>query len=279
MTEHASAPTGILCWRQDRPSPVLAIAPHAGHQVRDELLPSMVASEAQRLTEEDPGTDRLLRPFPVAIWTQTSRFEVDLNRPRHSSAYTTPDTCWGIRLYDELPTEGLLERSRQRHDEAWAALDALVDAAVEEFGFCVLLDFHSYCYRREDPSALWWEHPEKPVFNLGTRGAHPRFRALNRALLGILRPLRWQGRAVTVGENTVFGGGTIHKRQQQRHPGRVVVPSLELVKVFMDEHTGVFCEPDFTHLIQEVTAGWVAVLDRLPELLPDLAVQRPYVWR
>ena len=279
MGEHASSPTGILRWRIDRPSPVLALAPHAGHDVRPELLRQMVASDAQRLTEEDPGTERLLEPFPVAIHTPVSRFEVDINRPRSSSAYTTPDTCWGVKLYDALPSTDTIERSRARHDEAWAAIDALVDDAVARFGFCVLLDFHSYCYRREDPTVIWWEHPERPVFNLGTRGAHPRFRALNTALLDALRPLQWQGRTVTVGENSVFGGGTLHRRHQARHPGRVVVPSLELVKVFMDEHSGVFHEPDFTHLVRQVCDAWSAVLDRLPELVPDLAGQPGFSWR
>ena len=239
----------------------------------------MVASDAARLTEEDPGTDRLLEAFPVAIWTEASRFEVDLNRERHACAYTTPDTCWGIQLYRDLPSPEALERSRRRHDEAWAALDLLVDEAVETFGFCVLADFHSYCYRRDDRDVRWWELVDRPVFNLGTCGSHPRFSALNAALLDALRPLQWQGRPVTVGENGVFGGGNIHKRQQRRHPGRVVVPSLELIKVFMDEHSGEFHEPDFTRLVEQTSAAWTAVLDRLPELLPDLAVQRPFGWR
>jgi hypothetical protein len=258
---------------------VLALAPHAGHDVRPELLRLMVASDAQRLTEEDPGTERLLEPFPVAIHTAVSRFEVDFNRPRTTCVYTTPDTCWGVQLYGRLPASAVLERSRARHDEVWAAIDALVDDTVARFGFCVLLDFHSYCFRRSDPSAIWWEHPERPVFNLGTHGTHPRFRALNTALLGALRPLVWQGRPVTAGENVVVSGGAVHKRQQGRHPGRVVVPSLEVLKVFMDEHSGEFYEPDFTRLVQQVCAAWSAVLDRLPELLPDLAGGPDFSWR
>ncbi len=278
MKIHRSEPTGILHTRQDRLSPVLALAPHSGHGVRPELLSLMAATDGARLTEEDPGTDRLLEPFPVALWTEVSRFEVDLNRHRHTCAYTTPETCWGIDLYRELPPPEALERSRCRHDEARAAIYALVDQAVEIFGYCVLLDVHSYCYRREDPAALWWEQPERPVFNLGTRGAHPRFAALNTALLDALRPLRWQGRPVTVGENVVFGGGRIHDALQQRHPGRVVVPSLELKKIFMDEYTGVFDEPGFTTMVQQVSQAWVAVLDRLPELL-DLAERPDFSWR
>ncbi len=278
MSGRRSEPTGILAWRLDRPSPVLAIAMHAGHRVRPELLERMVASGAQRRTEEDRGTERLLEALPVAIWTETSRFEVDINRPRERAAYTTPETCWGIQLYKELPTEAQLEDSRRRHDEAWATIDRLVDSAVERFGYCVLLDFHSYCYRREDPTARWWERPDKPVFNLGTQGAHPRFAPLNRALLDALRPLRWRGRSVTVGENLVFGGGAVHHRQQARHPGRVVVPSLELVKVYMDELTGEMYEPDFSVLVTRLSAAWVGVLDRLPTLL-DLAGGPGFGWR
>ncbi len=257
MGLHRSEPSGILQWRMDRPSPVLAIAMHAGHRVRPELLECMAASEAARLTEEDPGTERLLEAFPVALWTEVSRFEVDLNRLREHAAYTTPDTCWGIQLYGELPPEPALERSRRRHDEAWAVIDRLVDSAVERFGYCVLLDFHAYCYRR---------------------GAHPRFRALNEALLESLRPLRWRGRPVTVGENVIFGGGTVHRRQQARHPGRVVVPSLELLKVYMDELSGEFHEPDFSALLERTTTAWLRVLDRLPALL-DLAEGSDYSWR
>ncbi len=278
MSLHRSEPTGILEWRIERPSPVLAIAMHAGHDVRPELLERMAAPEAARLTEEDPGTDRLLDAFPVAIRTDVSRFEVDINRPRARAAYTTPETCWGIQLYRELPTDEQLEASRRRHDEAWAAIDRLVDDAVERFGFCVLLDVHSYCYRRDDPSLSWWDSG-KPVFNLGTRGTHPRFAALNTALLDALRPQRWAGRPVTVGENVIFGGGTVHRRQQARHPDRVVVPSLELLKVFMDELTGEVYEPGFTAMIEQTSQAWVAVLDRLPELLPDLAGEPGFSWR
>jgi N-formylglutamate deformylase len=279
MSWERSEPTGILRWRTRRPSPVLAIAMHAGHEVRPELLRCMAATEAQRLTEEDPHTDRLLEAFPVAITTRVSRFEVDINRVRERAAYTTPDTCWGIRLYRELPTQAQLEASRRRHDEAWAAIDRLVDSAVARFGFCVLLDIHSYCYRRDDPSLLWWEQTGKPVFNLGTRGAHPRFAALNTALLEALRPLSWRGRPVSVGENVVFGGGTVHNRQQRRHPGRVVVPSLELLKVFMDELTGELYEPDFSAMVAELCEAWVAVLDRLPELVPELVPREGFRWR
>ncbi len=276
MTAAQSQPTGIFRWRIDRPSPVLAMAVHAGHGMRHELLPWLAASGQTRRVEEDPGTDRLLEPFPVALWTETSRFELDLNRPRHTAVYQGPETCWGIQLWRELPPPAVLERSRDRHDEAWAVIDRLVDQAVDRFGYCVLLDFHSYCWRRERALPHWWDDPGRPFFNLGTRGAHPRFRALNQALLDALRPIEWEGRPVTVGENEIFGGGTIHRRQQGRYPDRVVVPSLELKKVFMDEHTGTFYEPGWGELVRATSQAWYGVLADLPRLLPDLAKESPF---
>ena len=255
---------------------MLALAVHAGHAMRDELLPWLQASGRTRRTEEDPGTDRLLEPFPVAIHTETSRFELDLNRPRHTAAYTGPETCWGIQLWREIPPDEVLERSRARHDEAWAQIDRLVDDTVERFGYCVLLDFHSYCWRRERELPHWWDDPGRPFFNLGTRGAHPRFRALNQALLDALRPIEWRGRRVTVAENEIFGGGTIHRHQQARYPDRVVVPSLELKKVFMDEHGGEFYEPGWSQLVHATSQAWYAVLEDLPRLLPGLAKESPF---
>jgi N-formylglutamate deformylase len=276
MATHQSQPTGILRWRIDAPSPVLALAAHAGHAMREELQPWLHASERTRRVEEDPRIDRLLEPFPVALWTEASRFEIDLNRPRHAAVYLGPETCWGIQLWRELPPSHVLERSRRGHDEAWAAIDRLVDDAVERFGFCVLLDFHSYCWRRERELERWWDDPGRPFFNLGTCGAHPRFRALNQALLDALRPIRWQRRPVTVGENETVRGGSIHRRQQRRHPGRVVVPSLEIKKVFMDEHSGDFYEPGWTRLAEQTTAAWYRVLEDLPALLPGLAQASPF---
>ncbi len=272
-----SQPTGILRCRIDKPSPVIAIAVHSGHRVRSELLPNLEASEAQRLYEEDPGTDQLLEPFPIAITSDTSRFEVDLNRRRENCVYLGPETCWGIELWNMFPTAEQQERSRARHDEAWAFLDGLVDQAVQRFGYCVLLDYHSYCWRRERHVPHWWDDPGRPFVNLGTRDTHPRFRGVLDALLASIRPLEWKGRRLTVGENVIFEGGNIHRHQNARYPDRVLVPSIELKKVFMDEHAGTFHEPEFSKLVREFNTAVYGVLDRLPELLPELATESPFV--
>ncbi|HET6489907.1 MAG TPA: hypothetical protein VFG28_09095, partial [Syntrophales bacterium] len=71
--------TGGFAFDLDLSTPALAIAIHAGHNVREELLPLMQISEKDRLFEEDPATDRMIRGNASAIWGLDSRAEYDLN--------------------------------------------------------------------------------------------------------------------------------------------------------------------------------------------------------
>lgn len=264
MSVAATSPTGIMKVRRDAPSPVVALAIHAGHGLREELVPLSAPSEAERFYEEDPFTDWLLEPYPVAAWSEVSRFEVDLNRPEETAVYRDAGMCWGIVPWRAPLPEAVLERSRARHREAMALLDALVDEAVARFGVAVVLDFHSYNYQRTQRVPAWWEDLSKPVVNLGTRESPPRFRPLLDALLVELGGVRWQQRPITVGENVVFKGGYVHGRLQARHPDRVLCPSIELKKVFMDEQTGQLDREGFARLVGDVHSAIArALVDHL----------------
>ncbi len=278
MPEIRNTPSGIMRYRALRPSPVVAMAVHSGSELRPEVRALHKVGKAVYRYDEDPGTERFLTPFPIAAWALTSRFETDLNRPEAGAIYLDPETCWGIDLWREPPSAELLARTMKRYHEAQALIDSLVDQAVEHFGYCVLLDFHSYNYQREGAVARWWEDG-KPAVNLGTGGTHPRFRPLIDALGEALGQVCWQERALTVGENIVFKGGALHTRQQNRYPGRVCVPSLEFKKIFMDESKGVFYEPAFSGLVREVSQTIVGVLDRLHLLLPELAGDKFVAWK
>ena len=72
---------GGFAFDLDLSTPALAVAIHAGHNVRAELLPLMQIPEKERLFEEDPATDRMIRGTANAIWGLDSRAEYDLNRP------------------------------------------------------------------------------------------------------------------------------------------------------------------------------------------------------
>ena len=64
----------------DFSTPIIASAIHAGHHVREELLPYMVIAPDQRLFEEDTATEEMIKGLPNTIWGLESRAVYDLNR-------------------------------------------------------------------------------------------------------------------------------------------------------------------------------------------------------
>ena len=94
---------------QESDGPLIAVALHAGHGVRENLLPQFAISDADRLREEDPGTDLLASIAPTTIISHISRFEHDLNRPREKAVYQRPEDAWGLTVWrDPLPDDLLL---------------------------------------------------------------------------------------------------------------------------------------------------------------------------
>ena len=71
-------------------SPILAVASHDGHALREELQGNCALSEEERLREEDPFTGRWTSVAPTRMIALHSRFEVDLNRPRDKAVYLRP---------------------------------------------------------------------------------------------------------------------------------------------------------------------------------------------
>ena len=63
-------------------SPVVATAIHNGRGVPPELVARMSLAAEDRLREEDPFTEFIIRDVPNRIVVHRSRFAVDLNRSR-----------------------------------------------------------------------------------------------------------------------------------------------------------------------------------------------------
>src|SRR5687767_4327287 len=76
--------------------PLVTTAIHAGHDLRPELAERIALDPLTRRREEDPYTDRIPAAGGRPIVVHRSRFEVDLNRPRHACVYRTPDEAWGL---------------------------------------------------------------------------------------------------------------------------------------------------------------------------------------
>ena len=130
---------------------LVATAIHDGHAIREDLLPFVALSAADRLREEDPFTGAWTAVAPTRVVVTRSRFGVDLNRPRDRATYRVPEDCWGLQLYREQPPHETFERSLAEYDDFYASMHRLLTDIVREHGRFVVFDLHSYCHRREGP--------------------------------------------------------------------------------------------------------------------------------
>ena len=238
--------------------PLVAAAIHAGHGVREEVAALLAIDEADRLREEDPFTDRLLAAGDSRVAVRASRFEVDLNRPRESAVYTVPEDAWGLRLYREPPPAAVVDRSLERYDRFYAAVESLLDRLTRRHERVLVLDLHSYCHRRGGPGAAPEDARQNPEVNLGTESLdRGRFGEAADAFARALAGCRVGDAPLDVRENVRFRGGAFPRWINRRFAGRAGAIAIELKKTFMDEWTGALDEERFAALARalETAAG------------------------
>lgn len=227
---------GGFAFNLDLSTPSLAVAIHAGHNVRTELLPLMRIPEKDRLFEEDPATDRMIRGTANAIWGLDSRAEYDLNRPAGRAVPLTAEQFWGVQVYRTAPTEAMVRRSLEKHEAFYRFAGSCIRILLEKYGFCVVYDIHSYNISRQVEKGI----VNPPVFNLGTALLdRPRWGERIDAWLNELGRIEIPGIRTTVEENRVFtGAGELCRCLTGWDPHILVLPT-EIAKVYMDEHTGI----------------------------------------
>ncbi len=242
--EAASSGEEQIWWQEVGEGPLVAAAIHAGHEVRDELTPHLALDEATRRREEDPLSDLWTAVAPTRLIGRRSRFEVDLNRPRHRAIYRTPVDAWGLAVWrSELP-EALAERSLYEYDTFYQAVGELFRTLTARFGGFVVFDLHTYNYRRGGPDTP--PADADPQVNLGTgtldRG---RWGRLVDRFLADLRVYDFPGGRLDVRENVKFRGGYFPRfihRSFPASPGGEQAGgcalAIEVKKFFMDEWTG-----------------------------------------
>lgn len=219
--------------------PIIATAIHAGHDLRPDISKLMALSEPDRLREEDPFTDMWLSVGDHTISVATSRFEVDLNRPRDSAVYMKPEDAWGLNLWKEPPTAEMLATSLEKYDAFYSELGDLCDSVAEEHGRFVLLDLHSYNHRREGPDAPVEDPTLNPEINVGT-GSLDRemWGDVVEAFSNTLASQPFDGGHLDVRENIRFKGGHMSVWINQRYQERGCALAIEMKKFYMDEWTG-----------------------------------------
>ncbi len=251
-----------LWWGEEAACPVVAVAIHAGHALRDEVADLTSVPAARRFREEDPGTAEWSMCFPTRLVAGRSRFEVDLNRPRDTAVYLRPDDCWDIEPWHCALPAGVTERSLAVYDAFYSVLAGILDRAEEMFGRFVVLDLHSYNHRRGGPEAPPADPAGHPDVNVGT-GSMDRDRwapVVERFMadLGSIKMPPGDG-SLDVRENVVFRGRELARWVHDRYPETGCALAIEVKKFFMDEHTG--------RLDEELTG---AMGDALAATLPGI---------
>jgi N-formylglutamate amidohydrolase len=227
----------------DGPGSVIATAIHAGHSLRPEISDLMRLDGPTRLREEDPYTEILTEAVPPRVVVDRSRFEVDLNRPRHEAVYLTSEQAWGLELWRVPPSPSTLDASLRIHDRFYAEMAMRLDVYAATGPF-VVLDIHSYNHRRHGPEGAPADGEANPDLNLGTG-------SLDRSMWGglvdhfLLDVSPAMPAESTVAENVRFKGGYFSNWVNERYRGLGCCLALEFKKTFMDEWTG---EVDLSHL-------------------------------
>jgi N-formylglutamate amidohydrolase len=221
-------------------SRILATAIHNGHEVRPEVEALMAISENDRLREEDPFTELLIRDVPNRIVFHRSRFEVDLNRAREAGVYLSPDQAWGMDIWNETPGPDNVEDSLGVHDAYYAMLRHVLRGLEDRHGCFVVLDVHSYNHRRDGAEALPSDPETAPEINIGTFSMNrDRWSHVVDPFMAKLRAFEFCGRHMDVRENVAFQGkGEQTRFIHEAFPETGCAIAIEFKKFFMDEWTG-----------------------------------------
>jgi N-formylglutamate amidohydrolase len=218
-------------------SPIIMSAIHDGHDIREELRPYINLQEHERMREEDPYTDYLAEIADTRIKVYTSRFEVDLNRPRNKAIYQKPDDAWGLTVWKESLPTAFIGKSLDLYDEFYSNVVDLLWNIIETFGYFIVLDLHTYNHRRNSVSEAEPAR-DNPEINIGTASVTPAWRPLVQEFISNFSQLTLNGRKPDVRENVKFLGGEFSRWINRNFGQYGCALAIEFKKTFMDEWTG-----------------------------------------
>lgn len=241
--------------------PLVCVALHDGSGFPPELEKHCLLSSKERIFEEDPHTAKLVITQPIVISGADSRYYYDLNRP--------PDHCdqtvvFGRRVWQE-DVHPLSLLAKHRHAEFYTLFSMLIQKLIHLFGYCLIIDIHSYNYSRIDR--------ETPLFNLGTSKfvREDEYDFIRQWKLALAK-IKFHGISIPVAENDVFyGQGFLYQWVQREFPNTCLTIPLDIKKIYCDEKTGRVYPLQFRRLSQELnkaihTASFIAQEGRMLQL-------------
>ena len=227
-------------------SPFIATAIHSGHEVRHNISNLFALAAEERLREEDPYTDEWVIIADNQIIGHNSRFELDLNRPRHKAIYRKPEDAWGLNVWKEELSEEFAEESLARYDKFYEDVKRFLKDIQEQHGCFIVYDLHTYNHKREGAEGPAADPGENPEVNIGTGNMNrDKWAPVVDTFIETLSSYNYMGRQLDVRENVKFEGGHFMRWIHENFPDSACVMSIEFKKFFMDEWTGT---PDRTQL-------------------------------
>lgn len=219
--------------------PVVATAIHDGHRMRGSLLPHLAFDEDQRRRDEDALTGVLATAGDVRLRVRSSRFEVDLNRPRDKALSTDPADTWGLQVWRGPLPPHEIAASLAAYDRFYAMIRGLLDALLARWGCLLLIDIHSYNHRRDGPDAPPADQAGNPDIELGvTTLDKERWGSVVKRFAEALRNSHVAGRSPDVRENIRYPtGGHFPEWVYATYGDRICTISPEYKKIYMDEWT------------------------------------------
>lgn len=218
--------------------PYCCTAIHDGSNLREQLNEKIALSDYERWYEEDPHTHSFIDSLPITVVGLDSRFEYDLNRNPESCIY---DEAWGKNVWKRPLSSSEKQLSRQKHNNFYIVIKALIHKLEELYGSCVVYDIHSYNYQR-------WDR-EVPLFNLGTeRVDSKKYNFFIENWVSELSAISLSGIINETAVNDVFYGKGYNLEFITQNFNNTLVLATEVKKVYSNELTG----EDYPEVIREL---------------------------
>jgi hypothetical protein len=235
--------------------PLVAACIHNGHHIRPELEPYLALNDQQRLYEEAPYTGFFADLAPTRIKVFNSRFEIDLNRPPEKAIYLEPEDSWGLKVWKSPLPDSIIENSRKNYREFYQSVSKLLQNKIEQHGFVIVLDFHSYNHRK-NPDCQPADQDANPDLNLGTRNLASQWIDLADAFIEDIRSGQVMGTRLDARKDIKFKGGHFPTWINSNFEGKAFALAIELKKIFMNECTAT-ADSEFMHELRNLL-NWSA---------------------
>jgi len=198
----------------------------------------MALSEKERRREEDPYTDAFAKVAPTWMVVNSSRFEMDLNRPNRDTVYDGPERAWGLEVWKHhRPNRQIVQHGQAQHRAFYRSLEVLLDNVCLYHRYFVVLDMHSYCHRRGGPKAPPAPTVYNPEINIGTSNLDPAWLDLVDQFASDIEAYDPKNK-IDVAVDVKFTGGYLSRWINRRYRGRGCAIAVEVKKTFMDEWSG-----------------------------------------